>query len=219
MKITTGIAVLVCLGIATRSQGDTLINLLSSNGTVPGTSTTYTITDNGTAQSISPNVGNSNNNFWHWTTGFPEFTTIGGQQTLTVNFSAPVSINRIVTGIRDAANTTTTFAVSGGSASAFDFDLADGLFAQSAASYNSLNGVITSSGANGTLMIGSTSSNTLTSFSLSTPTSGAGEGTYTQFFGLTSGTAVTPEPGSVALLGSIFLSGGIFAVRKLRRRK
>jgi hypothetical protein len=219
MKFTTGIAVFLCLGVAARCQGDTLINLLSANGTVPGTSTTYTIIDNGAAQSVSPNVGNSNNHTWNWTTGFSEFSAAGGQQTLTVNFSAPISISQIVTGIRDAANTTTTFAVSGGSASTSDFNLTDGLFAQPAAIYNSITGLIVSSGANGTLMIGSTSSNTLTSFSLSTPTSGVGEGTYTQFFGLNAGAAATPEPGSIALLGSIALSGGLFAVRKLRRSR
>ena len=218
MKFNAGIAVFLFLGIAARSQGDTLVNLLNSNGTVPGTSTTYTITDNGTAQSVLEVAGNSDSHIWNWTSGFSEFSTFGGLQTLTVNFSVPVSINRIVTGVRNVGNSITTFSVSGGSASISDINLMDGLFTHPPAAYNSITGVITSSGGNDSLMIGSTSANTLTSFSLSTPTSGAGEGTYTQFFGLTAATAATPEPGSVALLGSIALSS-LFAVRKLRRRK
>ena len=152
------------------------------DGTVPGTAIDYTITSTGMAREIFA-PGTSDSGTWEWTNGFPEFVGTGAQ-TLTVDFSGPIPVERIVLGVNSAGNPM-TLTVSGGTATTADFDLADELTAVGAAgplTYDGATGIFTATGANQSLMIGSTSGNTLTSFTLTGDNGGDG---YTLFFGTT----------------------------------
>lgn len=187
------------------------------DGIVPGTGISYTITATGTAREIwAP--GTSDMGTWEWLNGFPEFVDVG-VQTLTVDFSAPVPANRIVLGVNSISSDPFTLTVSGGTASTTDFDVADGLAAVGGvapAAYDGATGVFSISGADQSLMVGSTSTATLTQLSITGDGSGDG---YTLFFGPTnppiSVTAV-PTMGEWGI-GLLALMLGAAALVTLRR--
>ena len=168
------------------------VSLTTTNGTVPGTSITYTISNSGgTPRAIFP-AGNSDHSIWSWTS-FPEFLAPGTPISLAVTFSAPLPANRLVWGVNSVTSpSSTNFVPGGGTASATDFDLTDGIAALSnrgTASYNSSTGVVSATGNDQGLMVGSSSSKTLTSFTLSA-TNNSTDG-YTIFFGFTNAAACT----------------------------
>lgn len=203
------------LGLNAPVQAQELITLQTSNGVVPNPGIAYTITDtNGTPRAIFPS-GSSDNNVFLWTTRFNEFVLLsGGLQTLTVNFAAPVSINQIVLGAESYYNNQSIFlTVAGGTATTADFDLTDSLQALTGptgtGSYNGATGRIDATGADQSIMIGSTSANTISSFTI---TANNSEG-YTLFFGTVNASAV-PEPGSVALLVGVAVAGAGFARKR-----
>ena len=181
----------------------------TSPGTVPGTAITYTISvvgDDGGPRNIFPSAS-SDNNVWTWpgpNPNFPEFLSFGQAETLTVTFSAPLPINHVVFGINSTSASSSTLGVAGGTAATGDFDLSDSLQVYTgptgAASFNQSTGNITAAGQNQSIMIGSTSSNTISSFTLSAGASDGGADGYTVFVGFTS--AVVPEPSQLILLGS-----------------
>ena len=204
----------LCL-LSIRAQAQELVTTQTSNGIVPNPGISYTITDTGTARAIFP-AGSTDNNVFHWTNRFQEFLTTGGPQTLTVNFSAPVSVSQIVLGANSYyPSASIVLTVAGGTATTADFDLGDGLQALTgptgAGSYNRTTGAFGATGGDQSFMIGSTSANTITSFTL---TANNFEG-YTLFFG-TVNTAAVPEPGSVALLVCMSVTGAGFLARRRR---
>jgi hypothetical protein len=179
-----------------------LIGTTTSNGTVPGTAITYTISSNGSARAVfSP--GSTTNNTWSWYNSFPEFLAPGavGDETLTVTFSAPVPINLLVLGLNSFSVISDTeravLTLGGGTAATSDFNVSDGLavFGNTGPlTYNGATGVFTPTGTDQALMIGSTSTTTITSFSLAA-TNGPHLDGYTLFFGTV---METPEPGTWA---------------------
>ena len=179
------------------SSGPTPISLTTTNGTVPGTSITYTISNTGgTPRNIFPS-GTSDQNLWSWTS-FPEFLAAGTPISLAVTFSAPIPANRLVWGANSVTPPSATkFTPSGGTASAADFNLTDGISAVRAtgpASYNASTGTITANSQDVSLMVGSASTNTLTSFTISA-TNNSTDG-YTVFFGFTAASAGTTSGGA-----------------------
>jgi hypothetical protein len=189
------------------------------DGTVPDTAITYTITATGTAREIwAPDI--SDGGVWEWFNGFPEFVGTGGQ-TLTVDFSAPVPIHRLVLGVNSISLDPFTLTVSGGTATTADFDLADGIAAAGAAgtaAYNGATGEFTITGPNQSLMIGSSSSNTITQLSITG--NGGGDG-HTLFFGTTQvvAPAVTEIPTvntvGLSLLGLLLAGAAFFVIRRV----
>jgi hypothetical protein len=184
------------------------IEMTTTNGTVPGTGITYTITDNGDGgpRNIFPGA-TSDNGVWTWNNGFPEFLSFGNPQTLTVTFSAPVGISHLVLGLNSTSSSTSTLVVGGGTAGTADFNVTDSLnvyTGSSAALFTAATGVIATTGTNGgqnqSVMIGSTSSKTITSFTLNAGASDGGADGYTAFVGFTQAAAV-PEPANVLLFG------------------
>ena len=172
------------------SASPTPISLTTTNGTVPGTGITYTISNTGgTPRNIFP-AGTSDQNLWSWTS-FPEFLAAGTPISLAVTFSAPIPANRLVWGANSVTPPSTTrFTPSGGTASAADFNLTDGIsavLARGPASYNASTGTITANSQDVSLMVGSSSTNTLASFTISA-TNNSTDG-YTVFFGFTSAPA------------------------------
>jgi hypothetical protein len=89
--------------------------------------------------------------------------------------------------------------LSGGTASLADINLSDSLQVftgpTGAATYNAATGVVTATGQNQSLMLGSTSSDTVTSLEYANSASDGGTDGYTVFIGF-----VTPEPSSATLL-------------------
>lgn len=215
MKLRTALIISLFLAFAARSQAQILIDLRTTGGTVPGTSITYTVTDTGTARAIFP-PNTSDAGVWRWNDPFDEFVTTGGPQILTVNFSAPTPINTFVLGVNSISFSTALLSVSGGTATTADFNLSDGLQALTGptgvATYNGTTGTFAATSNDRSLMIGSTSTNTLTSFTLA---ANNGEG-YTLFYGVVTPAATAiPEPSSMVLWGV----GGLGLVaRSLRRR-
>ncbi len=195
------------------------ITTTTSDGTVPGTTINYTISASGTAREIfSP--GATDADTWSWSNGFPEFVGVN-TQTLTVSFSEPVPINRLVLGVNSFSSSTFTLTLSGGTAATTDFDLADGIATfGGTATYDGASGTFNAPGTNRTLMIGSTSAATITSFTLSGNNGADG---YTLFFGTTDSAPVTAVPGPVglplALLAMVMAGGGYSALRKGKRNQ
>ena len=190
----------------------------TTNGVVPATGTAFTITATGMAREIwAP--GMSDGGTWSWTNGFPEFVGIGAQG-LTVDFAAPVPIRELVLGVNSISAQPFTLTVSGGTASPADFDLSDGLAAvggTGAATYTPGTGQFTISGVDQSLMIGSTSTNTITQLSITGD--GGGDG-YTLFFGTRS---APPAPATIVPtldeigLGLLILLISAAAVVMIRR--
>jgi hypothetical protein len=200
--IATGFLMTCLATIPVTAQID--VETTTVDGTVSGTAITYTITATGTAREIwAPGV--SDGGIWEWFNGFPEFVGIG-PHTLTVDFSAPVPVNRLVLGVNSISLDPFTLTVSGGTASPADFDLTDGLAAvggAGAATYNGATGEFTITGGDQTLMIGSSSSNTITQLSITGD--GGGDG-YTLFFGTTLVNPAVTEIPTVNTLGLALLA-------------
>lgn len=199
------IFLVVCtLSFSAPLHAQTQVTTTTTDGTISGTSITYTITATGTAREIFA-PGNSDGNAWSWTNGFPEYVATNFQS-LSVSFSDPVPINRIVLGVNSiVTGHIFTLTLNGGTASTADFDLTDGLAAvggTAPATYTSATGQFTATGADQSLMIGSTSSNTITGFSLSGDDGGDG---YTLFFGTAAAPITTPIP-TIGEWGMIILS-------------
>ena len=199
------------------AQAQINIMTTTTSGIVPGTATTYTITDRGSAaRNIFPD-GQSDKGTFAWTNGFPEFLTAGGLQLLNVTFSAPVPINKFVFGANSYfPQATIAFTVTGGTATTADFDLQDSLQAftgpTGAGAYNPATGQLTATSGDQSVIVGSTSSKTITSFDIVARNP---EG-YTLFFGtVNAAPSAVPEPGSVALLvGMMTVGAGIFRKRR-----
>ena len=190
-----------------------------TDGTVPDTNIDYTITSTGTGREIFA-PGFSDTGLWFWLNDFPEFVSTG-TQTLTVNFSAPVPVSSLVLGVNSISNSVFTLTVSGGTATTNDFDLSDGLAALNATGltqYDGTSGQFTATAADQSLMIGSTSTNTITQLSI---TGDNGGDCYTLFFGTAS--PINPfVPTSVPTLnqaGLIALMFALFGFAAFRLRR
>jgi len=96
------------------SIGGNRIQTTTDDGKVPSTNITYTIEATGSARAIFQ-PGSSDSGMWTWSDNFPEFVGTG-QQTLTVTFSSPVPLNRIVLGANSFGPSEMTLSVSGGNA-------------------------------------------------------------------------------------------------------
>jgi len=212
------------LGIGTTPARATpiAVQMTTTNGTVPGTTTTYTITDNGNggARNIFPSAQSANGT-WSWTNGFPEFLSYGPAQTLTVTFSAPVPVSDIVFGLNSTSWSTSTVSVSGGTASTSNFNMTDGLPTSWAgnngeATWNAATGTITSSLQDLSIMIGSNSGNTITTLTVNAGASASGTDGYTVFVGFLQAGQSAPEPSSMVLLATAGL--GLLAFRHRARR-
>lgn len=152
----------------------------TSDGPILNTGVTYTIVSDGTAREIW-SAGASDTGRWYWLNGFPEFVS-ASTQTLTVTFSEPVALNRFVVGVNSISSGEFTLALTGGTASLTDFDLADGIAdvgGMGLANFDPATGIFDANSNDLSLMIGSSSSNTITSFSISGDNSPYG---YTLFF-------------------------------------
>jgi hypothetical protein len=213
-------AALVSLGLAVASAHASTIPVTTTttDGTVAGTAITYTVTSTGSARNVFTGTRSSDNGTWTWD-GFPEFLALGGQ-TVTVTFSAPLPIDRIVLGLNSTSASLSTLVLAGGTAGTADFDLTDGLESltgnvDDVAVYDGATGTITASTQNASVMIGSTSSATITSFTLNAGASDGGGDGYTAFVGFTDSAPVSPvpEPGSLVLLGTGVL-GALGGVRR-----
>jgi hypothetical protein len=198
--------------------------MTTSNGTVPGTSITYTIAitgDDGGPRNIFPSAS-SDNGVWSWTGGFPEFLSFGMPETVTVTFSAPVPIDDIVFGINSTSASTSQLQLTGGTATTSDFNLTDSLEVYTGptgeASFDSSSGMIAAPGQNQSIMIGSTSSATIDSFSLAAGASDGGADGYTEFVGFAQPQiAPVPEPSPAGLLGAALAL--LLLVQPLWRRR
>ncbi len=213
-------ALVLCAGLAGLLIAGTVssipVTMTTSNGTVPGTGITYTISavgDDGGPRNIFPSAS-SDHNVWTWTGGFPEFYSRGQAESMTVTFSAPVPIADFVFGVQSTSSSTGQLTLSGGTAGVGDFNLTDSLQVYSgatgAAVYNPANGAVTAAGQNQSVMIGSTSAHTVTSFTFAAGASDAGTDGYTVFFGiLNSPPSGTPVPASLwlAVAGCLALLG------------
>jgi hypothetical protein len=213
-------ALVLCTGLAglliAATASSIPVTMTTSNGTVAGTGITYTISvvgDDGGPRNIFPSTS-SDNGVWTWTGGFPEFLSFGQAEIMTVTFSAPVPIADFVFGVESTSASTGKLTVSGGTAGVGDFNLTDSLQVYTgpngAAVYNPANGQVTASGQNQSVMIGSTSTNTVTSFTFAAGASDDGGDGYTVFFGtLNSPPSGTPAPPSVwlAVAGCVALLG------------
>ena len=180
--------------------------MTTANGTVPGTSTSYTISitgDDGGPRNIFSSAS-SDNNVWSWTGGFPEFLSFGEAETLTVSFSAPIPLSDIVFGVNSTSASTDHVTLSGGNATLSDLDLSVSLQvytgATGAAVFDSGTGEVTASGQNQSLMLGSTSSDTITSLTYAAGASDGGADGYTVFVGFRQ--VPVPEPATIASLAS-----------------
>ena len=129
----------------------------------------------------------SDHDVWTWKGGFPEFYSFGQAETMTVTFSAPVPVSDVVFGVNSTSASTAHVTLSGGTATLSDINLSDSLQAYTgptgAALYNSGTGVVTASGQNQSLMLGSTSGDTITSLTYAAGASDGGADGYTVFVG------------------------------------
>jgi hypothetical protein len=219
------VAVALCAGIGAflvpAYAGPISVVMTTSNGTVPGTSITYTINavgDDGGPRNIFPSAS-SDNDVWTWTGGFPEFLSFGTSETLTVTFSAPVPVDDFVVGVNSTSASMSQLQLSGGTAGTADFNLTDSLQVYTgptgAAIYDPSTGIVTAAGQNQSLMIGSTSTNTVTSFTFAAGASDGGADGYTVFAGFVQNAAI-PEPSTAVLL----LCGlGLVFSRRLRAKR
>lgn len=183
-----GISTITLSGLAT-AQPFAVVPT-TNDGTVPGTTIDYTITATGTAREIFA-PGQSDGAIFEWANGFPEFVGTG-TQTLTVDFSSPVPLNRIVLGVNSVGIGPFALTVSGGTGSTNDFDISDGLAAVGGSGpcgYDPATGLFTPTGGNQSLMISSSASSAVTLTQLSLTGDNGGDG-YTLFFGPTE----TPVP-------------------------
>ena len=232
-----GAGLLLCLGVA--QAGPLTVAMTTNNGTVPGTAITYTVgVTGGTARNIFPSA-TSDNAVWTWpgtSPNFPEFlSSFGGPQTLTLTFSAPVPLSSFVFGVSSISNATDTVTLGGGTGTLSDIDLSDNLQVYNGpglpkANFNSSTGKITAgdstqssfniSLSNESIMLGSTSSNTISTLTLAAGLSSnyyqgswVGDG-YTVFVGFVQ-PSDAPEPGSAGLL----LAGAALMGAKVRRMR
>jgi hypothetical protein len=204
--------VVLLIGVQSAAAGPIHVEMTTSNGTVPGTSITYTIGivgDDGGPRNIFPSA-TSDHGVWTWpgpNPNFPEFLSFGGPETLTVTFSAPVPVSDVVLGLNSTSASTSTLTLIGGTATTSSFDLSDSLNVYNgptgAANYNAATGVITAPGQNQSIMLGSDLNNTITSFTLAAGASDGGADGYTVFVGFTQpAVTVVPGPSSLTLVAT-----------------
>lgn len=197
-----------------------VVEMTTSNGTVPGTGISYTIGivgDNAGPRNIFP-AASSDHDVWTWpgsNPNFPEFYSFGQAETLTVSFSAPVPLRDVVFGLNSTSASTSLVSLAGGTATLSDINLSDSIEAYTgptgAAVYDSGTGTVTAAGQNQSLMLGSTSGDTITSFTLAAGASDGGADGYTVFVGFRQ--VAVPEPATLMTLAS-----GLCFLAGLRRR-
>lgn len=201
--------------------GPILVEMTTTNGIVPGTGISYIVSavgDDGGPRNIFPSAS-SDNNVWTWTGGFPEFLSFGTAETVTVTFSSPVPVDDFVVGVDSTSASVSQLKLTGGTAETEDFNLTDSLQVYTgptgAATYDASNGDVTATGQNQSLMIGSTSTDTVSSFSFAAGASDGGADGYTVFVGFVQPSV--PEP-SAAVLAFAGL-GLILGVRAFRNQQ
>lgn len=167
--------------------GPILVEMTTTNGIVPGTGISYIVSavgDDGGPRNIFPSAS-SDNDVWTWTGGFPEFLSFGTAETVTVTFSSPVPVDDFVVGVDSTSASVSQLKLTGGTAETEDFNLTDSLQVYTgptgAATYDASNGDVTATGQNQSLMIGSTSTDTVSSFSFAAGASDGGADGYTVF--------------------------------------
>jgi hypothetical protein len=183
--------------------------MTTTSGTVPGTSIDYAIAiagDDGGPRNIFPSAS-SDNGVWSWTGGFPEFLSFGTPETLMVTFSAPLPIDDLVLGLNSTSASASFLQLTGGTATTANFNLTDSLQVYTGptgiAFYDAGSGAITASGQNQSIMIGSTSTNTIDSFTLTAGASDGGADGYTVFVGFDQPPLnAVPEPSYLGLTGA-----------------
>jgi len=209
LKMNAAVAVAGLCGIVTAAHAGPITVEMTTNptGVVPGTSVSYTISisgDDGGPRNIFPSAS-SDNNVWTWpgpNPNFPEFLSFGQGELLVVQLSAPLSIDHLVFGMNSISATSSIVNVLVGAATTSDLNLTDSLQVYTgptgAATFDPGTGIISATGQNQSIMIGSTSTNTFSVFSLGAGPSGGGADGYTVFVGFT---VPTPEPSQGIMLG------------------
>ena len=130
--VHVGAVVLLLCGTRPVAAGPIQVEMTTTNGTVPGTSITYTIDisgDDGGPRNMF-NSATSDNGVWQWqgpNPNFPEFLSFGEAETLTVTFSAPLPLSHLVLGVNSTSASTSTLSVSGGTGTTSSFNLSDSL--------------------------------------------------------------------------------------------
>jgi PEP-CTERM motif len=218
------LAFAACLIVASASQAiaaPIVVDMVGGNGTLPGTSITYTVSSNVPATVVFPgSSGSSTNGVFQWVTPFNEYVGTNAIST-TITFSQAIPVSRIVAGVDSIIESGTGFnlSLSGGTATTNDFTLSDGLNTHvpgGPAMYDPATGNFSSNTPGGddqSVMIGSTSSATVTSLTLVGNDNGDG---WATFFGVTTAAAV-PEPSSF-VLAAIGAVGMIAGSGRLRRK-
>ena len=196
----------------------------TATGTVPGTNITYMLTNAGGVASINgAGMVLTDNSVFQTQNGLPDFFSASPGMTLTLTFSAPIAVSHLVFGVASYTPTnlgsaSAVVTLAGGTSTPADFTLFDTLntgFGGStggAATYTPATGTITSTIRDQSIILGSTSNNTVTSLTFVLGPSGDA---YVAFVGFQQINTVAPtftkmfSPALVAVGGGSTLTFSI----------